>query len=123
MTTMALPSQTPVTLRRLREYAALYRLYIAKAEQSQLPPLHIRTSFKRCECCLPTGLVQYVVWLFRCGISNPLTTMDRKGRCVACRQAAHPEWRMPISRGEVVFICGRCGRIFVPERSDQEEVS
>lgn len=123
MTTMALPSQTPVTLRRLQEYATLFQLYIANAEQNQLPPLHTRTSFKRCESCLPTGLVQYVISLIKSGISNPLTTMDRKGRCVACRQAAHPEWRTPISRGEIVFICGGCGRIFVPERSDQEEVS
>ena len=121
MTTLS--PHSPDILRHLREYAALYQLYIVNTEQNQLPPLHIRTSFKRCESCLPTGLVQYVLWLHKCGISNPLTILDSKGRCAACRQATNPEWQSSTVHGKVIYFCAGCGRIFIPEHTDQEVMS
>lgn len=113
MTTFMRSSHTRTTLRRLREYTVLFQSYQSYRQQNRLPPLAQRESFQRCQSCLPVGLLRYVYWLLTHDHRNPLTTLDQKGRCVACRQAAHPEWRTSISLGEVIFVCV-CGRVFIP---------
>jgi hypothetical protein len=123
MSTLAISSQTPATLRHLREYVALYQLYKSNTNENQLPPLSHRITFKQCESSLPTGLLQYIHWHLTHGCHNPLTIMDEKGRCSNCKEVTHPEWRTSILRGEIIFVCGRCRRIFVPNYKNQEVVA
>ena len=118
MTTLMRSSHTPTTLRRLREYVVLYQSYQAFAQQNRHPPLAQRTIFKQCESSLPAGLLHYVYWCLTHGHHNPLTTLDRKGRCTNCKETTHPEWRTSISRGEIIYLCGGCGAVFVPHPSE-----
>ena len=116
-----LPDQLPAVLTEAGQYAFLLQRYRFHAQNGGLPPLATRVRFKRIEARLPSQIAAYLNLLLHHG-SNPVTSMDRKGRCFICKQAVHPEWIESVAQGEVIYLCGGCNAIFVPPSKTTKEL-
>lgn len=111
------PSHIHDVLCRLRSYVNLL-CQVQRLVRNDLPLLPtLQYQLEQVKCELPDHLVGYIHLLTQKSSLTPdktITTLTRKECCEHCRSRVHPEWLELIALGEVIYICGGCGAVFVP---------
>ena len=117
--------KSPASPSHIQDVLCLLRSYVDLLCQAQdcvrhdlpiLPALQLQLEHVKHK--LPDHLVSYFHLLTQKSSLPPdkaITTLTRKGYCEQCRSAVHPEWLELVALGEVIYICGGCGAVFVPQ--------
>ena len=115
--------RTPTLLRRLSEYATLLESCRPDTRRNCGLPPSVSDQLAHYESILPNGLVDYIKWLFNCPLQTGkklVTTLTVKGRCATCLAPVHPEWVETVAHAEIIFLCGSCWAVFVPNSQTTE---